>query len=116
MKRRIARKVIKYGMDELRGRYGTYLKAIEVCPRLSNLLHFKNIMKDLRDIYDGAAGPDYQQADGRTFKLHKHKGIATIADAESMLMDIKGRTLHTQPIVYGSKGIGKSRLSSSIWD
>ena len=43
MKRRTARKVIKYGMDEVRGRYGTYLKAIEICPRLSNLLHFKKI-------------------------------------------------------------------------
>ena len=116
MKHRIARKVIKYGMEEVRGRYGTYLKAYNLLPSYVNFLRLKRIMKPLRDIYGDAARPDYQATTGRVFHLGTPDGTATIADGESMLMDIKGKTLHTKTITYGPKGIGKSRLSSSIWD
>lgn len=114
MKRRTARKVIKYGMNEVRGRYGTFVKAIQICPRCYNFLQIKRVIKDLRDIYDGAAKPAYQQTKERMFILNTRS--ETTKAQELLLPQIKGKTLHTKTITYGPKGIGKSRLSSSIWD
>ncbi len=102
MKRRTARKVIKYGMKEVRGRYGTYLKAIQICPRLSNFLHFKKIMRDLRDIYDPYARPKYQATTGRVLIIDS---ITDIEKAEELLSEIRGKTL----LVPNARGIGKTQ-------